>query len=108
MASSEFLSARADGDKDAAKSSAYTGVAYFFTVVLLILPFLLLPDKMYAIATVIMLVIAVAIIAVFNYYISVAKDLSFKKRFSEMAAISLSVSFVSFIIGLVVKKFLGV
>lgn len=108
MASSEFLSARADGDKDAAKSAVYTGVAYLFTVVFLILPYLLLPDKMYALSLGIMLVVVVVIIAAFNYYISVAKDLSFKKRFTEMAAISLSVAFISFLIGLVVKNVLGV
>jgi VIT1/CCC1 family predicted Fe2+/Mn2+ transporter len=108
MASSEFLSARADGDKDAAKSAVYTGVAYLFTVVFLILPYLVLPDKMYAVSLGIMLVVVVVIIAAFNYYISVAKDLSFKKRFTEMAAISLSVAFVSFLIGLVVKNVLGV
>jgi len=44
----------------------------------------------------------------FNYYISVAKDLNFKQRFAEMAIISLSVSALSFGIGFVVKRALGV
>lgn len=108
MASSEFLSSRSDGDENAGRSAAYTGVAYFLTVVALILPYLLLPEKMYSVSLGIMLVLAVGIIAVFNYYISVAKDLSFKKRFGEMAGISLTVSALSFAIGLLVKKFLGV
>ena len=108
MASSELLSARTDGDPNAMKSAAYTGVAYLFTVVALILPFLLLPDKMYGLALVIMLVVVVVIIAAFNYYIAVAKDLSFRKRFLEMLTISLSVAGLSFVIGLVVKKFLGI
>ena len=40
MASSEFLSARSEGRKDAFKSCLYTGIAYIITVILLILPYL--------------------------------------------------------------------
>lgn len=108
MASSEFLSARSDGEENAGKSAAFTGMAYLVTVVLLILPYLLLPDKMYGTSLIIMLVFVVIIIALFNYYIAVAKDLSFKKRFTEMAVISLGVSGISFLIGLLVKYFLKV
>lgn len=108
MASSEFLSTRADGEENAGKSALFTGVAYLITVVLLILPYLLLPNKLYGVSLLIMLVFVILIIAVFNYYISIAKDLSFKKRFSEMTIISLSVAAVSFLIGLAVKHFLGI
>ncbi|MGH4121966.1 MAG: VIT1/CCC1 transporter family protein [Clostridium sp.] len=108
MSASEFLSARADGNENALKSATYTGFAYLITVVLLISPYLLLPDNMYGQALAIMLVLVVIIIAGFNYYISVAKDLSFKKRFTEMATISLSVAGISFVIGILVKKFLGI
>jgi len=48
------------------------------------------------------------IILVFNFYISVAKDLPFKQRFFEMAGISLGVAVISFIIGHFVRLFLGV
>ena len=54
------------------------------------------------------MLIVVAIIAMFNYYISVAKGESFKKRFIEMAGISLSVAAVSFVIGILAKRILGV
>ncbi|WP_160673226.1 VIT1/CCC1 transporter family protein [Clostridium sp. C8-1-8] len=108
MTSSEFLSARSEGDKNAKKSAFYTGIAYLLTVVILILPYLLLPDNMYSLSLMIMLVLVIMIIAAFNYYISVAKNLSFKKRFAEMSLISLSVAAVSFVIGLLVKKFLGI
>jgi len=69
MASSEFLSAKSEGQKDAVKSSIYTGIAYLLTVALLILPYLLLPANQYVPALVAMLVAVVAIIAAFNYYI---------------------------------------
>lgn len=108
MASSEFLSARSEGRTDAFKSCAYTGVAYLITVALLILPYLALPNEGYLIALIAMLVIVVAIIALFNFYIAVAKGQSFKKRFGEMAVISISVAVLSFVVGLLAKELLGV
>jgi len=45
---------------------------------------------------------------VFNYYISVAKDLDFRRRFTEMAVISLGVSALTFGISFLIKKALGV
>lgn len=108
MASSEFLSARSEGRKDALKSCTYTGIAYLFTVIILILPFLLLPPEDYLLALGIMIASVVLIIAGFNYYISIAKDLKFKRRFLEMTGISLGVAVISFGIGILVKKFLGI
>lgn len=108
MASSEFLSARSSGRKDAFKSCTYTGIAYLFTVALLILPYLIFPEDMFVYALLTMLVIVITIIFCFTYYISVAKGLSFKQRFIEMAVISLSVALLSFVIGIVVKNALGI
>ena len=108
MASSEFLSARSEGGRNAVKSAFYTGIAYLITVTLLILPYIILPEKSYPQALLIMLGMVVLIIASFNYYIAVAKDLPFKKRFFEMAGISLGVAVLSFGIGIVVKQVLGI
>jgi len=108
MTASNYLAERSDGNKNAFKSSLYTGIAYLVTVVLLVLPYLLFPRTFYIPALFTMLVTVVLIIFVFNYYISVAKDLPFVKRFGEMAGISLSVALISFIIGLLVKYFLGI
>lgn len=108
MASSEYLSAKSDGDANAKKSAIYTGVAYLITVALMVLPYLVFPESMYIWALVVMLSVVVLVIAFFSYYIAVAKDQSFKKRFWEMAGISLSVAAISFVIGILVKKFLGI
>lgn len=108
MASSEYLSARSNGEENALKSCIYTGIAYLATVALLVLPYLLFPDDMVFVALGTMIAIVVLIILFFNYYISVAKSLPFKKRFFEMLIISLSVAVISFIIGIFVKKWLGV
>lgn len=108
MASSEYLSAKSEGREDAFKSATYTGIAYLVTVALLILPYLLFDEAHYLWAMGTMIVIVLLILVVFNYYISVAQDLPFKKRFGQMAGISLGVAALSFVIGILVKQFLGV
>ena len=107
MAASEYLSTRSEaGDKDPIKSALYTGSAYLLTVVVLVLPFILLPN--YYVSLGLALVSAVLIIAAFNYYIAVAKDEDFRKRFVEMAGVSLGVAALSFLVGFVARALLGV
>lgn len=106
MAASDYLSTKAEGNKKAKKSAAYTGIAYFFTVIFLILPFLLLSSRFFALS--LTLLLAVLIIFFFNYYISVAKELEFKSRFFEMCSISLGVAAFSFFIGYILNSILGV
>ena len=108
MASSEFLAARSEGRTDALKSCSYTGIAYLLTVIALIAPYLIFPVTQYIPALICMLAVVVLIIAGFTYYTSVAQDQPFKNRFLEMALISVSVAVVSFIVGILAKKFLGV
>jgi VIT1/CCC1 family predicted Fe2+/Mn2+ transporter len=107
MAAAGYLSQKAeDGSKNAIKSATYTGVAYFITLFLLIAPYLMLDNYMICLGLTIG--IAILIIFVFNYYISVAKDLNFKHRFLEMTIISLVVSAITFGVSFFVKKALGV
>ena len=108
MASSEFLAARSEGRTDALKSCSYTGIAYLLTVIALIAPYLLFPVSQYIPALICMLAVVILIIAGFTYYTSVAQDQPFKNRFLEMALISVSVAVVSFIVGILAKRFLGV
>ena len=107
MAASEYLSTKAEEtDKNPLKASAYTGAAYIMTVLVLIMPYLILSN--YYICLGLTLSAAVLIIAFFNYYISVAKDLPFTSRFVEMAGLSLSVAGISFLIGFLMRTILGV
>ena len=108
MASSEFLAARSEGRSDALKSCAYTGVAYLLTVIALIAPYLIFPGTQFIPALICMLVVVILIIAGFTYYTSVAQDQPFTNRFLEMALISVSVAVLSFVVGILAKKFLGV
>lgn len=107
MSASSYLSAKAEGEtKDSIKSAIYTGFAYIVTVFLLVLPYLLLPNPFVAMACTIG--IALLVIFAFNFYISVAKDYSFKGRFLEMAIINLSVTGITFLIGFAVRKIFGI
>ena len=54
------------------------------------------------------MVTAILIIAFFNYYVSIAKDVPFRKRFLEMAGLSFGVAAVSFFIGFLLRSFLNV
>ena len=108
MASSEFLAARSEGRTDALKSCSYTGIAYLLTVVALIAPYLIFPGTQFIPALICMLAVVVLIIAGFTYYTSIAQDQPFKSRFLEMALISISVAVLSFVVGVLAKKFLGV
>lgn len=108
MMSSEYLSARSEGAQHPLKAASYTGIMYIAAVVMLVLPYLIFPANQYLYALLSMLVIVILIIFIFTYYVSVAQDLPFKKRFVEMAAISLTVATIAFIIGIIVKQFLGI
>jgi VIT1/CCC1 family predicted Fe2+/Mn2+ transporter len=107
MGASEYLSQRSDGGPtDPVKASVYTGFTYIVTVALLILPFLLLPNPY--IALFFTLLGAIAVIFLFTFYLSVAKDLPFWRRFVEMAGISLGIAAISFVIGLGIRMVLNI
>ena len=102
MAASEYLSTRhEDTGKSPVKSAVYTGVAYLITVILLVTPYLLHFGVYEALG--ISLALAMVVILLFSYYVSVAQDQPFGKRFAEMAAVSLGVAALSFLIGLAVR-----
>ncbi len=107
MAASEYLSTKAEKTvKNPIRASIYTGGAYVITVLLLILPYLIFSNYYLCLACT--LAGAIVIIAAFNYYISVAKDEPFKRRFFEMAGLSLGVAAISFLIGFLMRAFLGI
>jgi len=107
MAASEYLSTKSESDGATALSSAfYTGLAYIFTVIILILPYLLFSN--YFVCLGLTMAFAVLVILFFNYYIAIAKDLNFKKRFLEMFFISMGVAAFTFGIGYLIRIFLGV
>ena len=86
MAASEYLSTETEETKrHPVKASIYTGIAYFFTVLFLVFPFFIFDSAYVSIG--ITLFNALLIILLFSYYVSVAKETSFWKRFSKMSLI---------------------
>jgi len=109
MASSGYLASQEEEEKEDVNpvtAAIYTGVAYLITVLLLVFPYFLLSGT--KIAMLVMLGMTLLIIATYNYYISVAKEVNFRKRFLTMALISLGVAAISFGIGFLAKTWLGV
>jgi VIT1/CCC1 family predicted Fe2+/Mn2+ transporter len=108
MSASEYLSTRTEGDytKHPAKAALYTGAAYVLTVALLITPFIVLHNPFLSLG--LSLGFALLVILIFMFYVSVAKELPFAKRFFEMAGLSLTVAAVSFAIGYFVKSLFNV
>lgn len=107
MAASEYLSQKSEsGSANPLKASLYTGLTYLVTVALLILPFLLLSNPYIALP--ITLAAAVLVIFLFTFYISVAKDLPFFRRFGEMVVISMGIAAISFAIGMAIRLVLHV
>lgn len=107
MATSEYLSTKSEPHgQNPLKASVYTGSAYVMTVVLLILPYLVFTN--FYVCLSVALATGILIIAGFNYYISVAQEVPFKKRFVEMAGLSLAVAAISFLIGWALRYFTGI
>ena len=107
MGASQYLSTKSEETvKNPVRASIYTGGAYVVTVLILIFPYLILENFYVCLGCT--LTAAVLIIAFFNYYISVAQDVPFKRRFLEMAGLSLGVTALSFLVGLLIRTFLGV
>ena len=107
MAGSEYLSRRTEeSDQKPVKSAVYTGLAYIVTVLLLIFPYFVFDNVFHSLA--LMIGIAISVIFAFTFYMSVAREISFRHRFLEMAAISLGIAALSFFIGFLIREFLGV
>ena len=110
MSASEYLSTKSEEgeatEKHAARASLYTGIAYLGTVILLVAPFMLISNIF--ISLTITFLVAIGIIAGFNYYISVVKDVKFNRRFIEMLSICIWVGGFSFLIGYLFRMFLGI
>jgi len=116
MAASEFLATKEENsNRSPIKAALFTGSAYIITVFLLVTPYLLLTDNSEIIfglephiqALIITFINGLLIIALFNFYVSVAQEKSFNRRFIEMVIILLIVTIISFLIGLILRESFG-
>lgn len=106
MAGSEYLSTKEEGGESPQRAAFVTGLAYFMTIGALLWPFFVFTHHFAALAAT--LVCSIIVIAIFNFYVAIAKNLSFKARFFEMTLISLGVAALSFFIGEAVSSLLGI
>lgn len=107
MSASEYLSQKSEeGDRKPLKAALYTGIAYLFTVVVLVAPYVIFTSPFAALG--VMLLNGVGVILFFTFFMSVVRDVPFRKSFFEMLFISLGVAGVSFFIGFLARLFLDV
>ena len=110
MGASEYLSTKSEKNgkngKNPVKASLYTGSAYIITVILLIIPFLMLENVYLALAVTVGM--GILVIFLFTYYISIAKDFPFWRRFLEMAGLSIGIAGISFLIGIGIRSMFNV
>lgn len=108
MASSGYLSSREEetSEINPIKSALYTWFAYIITVALLVAPYFIFTNVYVSLW--VMLTITLLIIAAYTSYVSIAKEVSFKARFIEMALISLWVALISYFIWYLVNIYFWV
>ncbi len=108
MAVSEYLSQKSESDEEKSplKAAFYTGIAYIMVVVMLVLPYFLFSNPFLALGTAVVGVVLV--IALFTYFVAVVKESSYLKYFLEMLSLSMGVMLVSFVVGLIARRVLGV
>jgi VIT1/CCC1 family predicted Fe2+/Mn2+ transporter len=107
MSASEYLSQKSEENaKSPVKASFYTGIVYLLTVLLLVTPYFILAD--YFLALAVMVTAVVCVVLFFSFFVSVVKELSFKRMFLEMLTISLGVAAISFVIGWLAQGLLNI
>jgi VIT1/CCC1 family predicted Fe2+/Mn2+ transporter len=107
MAASSYLAAKEDQHKKSpVLAGLLTGSSYIVAVIILVSPFFFWHNPFYALATTLLFVLF--IIFIFNFYIAISRGTSFKKKFAEMALISLGAALINFGIGYLVKIYFGV
>jgi VIT1/CCC1 family predicted Fe2+/Mn2+ transporter len=107
VASTEYLATKTgEGVRSPLKAVIYGGIANLLTVLFLIFPYWVFTDIYYSLGF--MAFNAIVVIAAFSFYISVAKEISFKIRFIEMTLISLGIAGLTFAIGILVRMYLHI
>tara|TARA_B100000586_G_scaffold262748_1_gene231321 strand:+ start:123 stop:962 length:840 start_codon:yes stop_codon:yes gene_type:complete len=117
MGASEYLSSRAEKKSESAvKAAFFTWISYLLTVLMLVAPFLVFQADSpefhglgpHVQALMCTFAIGLLIVALFNFFLSVVEEASFKSRFLEMAGILGVVSMISYGIGIALRVALGV
>ena len=106
MASSEFLSKRAEKDRAPITAALYTGLTYILTVTILVIPFFIATTWQAALAGT--LILAAIVILIFSYVTAHEEHRPFRRNFGEMIVVSFTVAAISFGIGLFLRNLLEI
>jgi len=107
VASTEYLGAKSGGGgRSPVKAVLYGGLANIITFIFLLFPYLIF-DNIY-LSLGVMIFNAIVVVFLFSCYISVAREISLRRRFTEMALASLGVAGLAFLIGYLVRMFLHI
>lgn len=108
MAGSQFLSSEEESmsKKNALINTLYTGITYFSTVIILVTPYFIFENVYHALFS--MILLALLVIITYAHYSSKINNHPFSKKFLEMFLISASVSLISFLVGIFIRKYFGV
>ena len=107
MSSSEYLSNKSEGKEEGAvKSAIFTGIAYVIAVIFLVVPYFVFSSPFVSLAVAV--INSIFIVFLFSYYISVANEQPFRKRFLEMVTLSTVVGLISFGLGYLARVIFGI
>jgi len=105
VASTEYLATKSgEGGRSPLKAALYGGLTNIVTFLFLLFPYLIF-DNVY-LSLGVMIFNAIVVVFLFSFYISVAREISFRRRFSEMVLLSLGVAALAFVIGYLARMFL--
>jgi len=105
VASTEYLATKSgEGGRSPLKAVLYGGLTNIVTFLFLLFPYLIF-DNVY-LSLGVMIFNAIVVVFLFSFYISVAREISFRRRFSEMVLLSLGEAALAFVIGYLARMFL--
>jgi len=107
LAGTEYLATKSsEGSHNPVKSGIYSGAANLLAVLLLLFPYFVFSNIYFSL--VVMIIIAVVIVFLFTFYVSVALEISLKRRFLEMVLISFGTAALAFAVGFLARMLLHI
>ncbi|HOW82740.1 MAG TPA: VIT1/CCC1 family protein [Spirochaetota bacterium] len=107
MVASEYLSQKSECEDASSpkKAALYTGMIYIFVVVSIVTPYFIFENPYAALGVAICAV--VLIVTAFTFFMSVVKNLDYKKALFEVSSITAGVVALSLVIGMAIRLIFG-
>lgn len=101
MGSASYLQAKQEPGRSALTSGLATGLSYFFSVILLALPYFLIHTMI--LAFVLSTSVGIILIATFTFYGAIVFDRPFWREFAEATGLMLATALATFILGTLIS-----